>query len=89
MAGPRPKGHPENIEGSGFNYHDKVVVTSDNEEVTGYIEAVHKDGKRLDVRIDHPGHSSHGRVVTFDPADVEEHPDADNRRGVKVSAAKD
>lgn len=74
-TGPREKGHPMNIEGSGYHYHDKVIVTSDNREVTGYVEAIHAGGKKIDVRIDHPGHTTHGRVVTFDPSEVAPHPD--------------
>jgi hypothetical protein len=71
--GPRPENDPSNIEGSGYNYHDKVTVLSDNKKVNGHIEAIHSGGRKLDVRIDHPGHSAHGRIVTFDPSEVEAH----------------
>jgi hypothetical protein len=75
MPGPRPKGHPSNIEDSGYHYRDKVTVTSDNKDVNGHVEAIHAGGKKIDVRIDHPGHSTHGRVVTFDHSDVNPHED--------------
>lgn len=73
MTGPRPKGHPSNIEGSGYHYRDKVTVLSDNKEVAGHVESIHAGGKKIDVRIDHPGHSTHGRIVTFDHSDVTAH----------------
>lgn len=54
------------IENSGFNYSDPVVVDHLGEKNTrGIIEAIHTGGKKVDVRIDHPGHKEHGRVVTF------------------------
>jgi hypothetical protein len=45
----------------------------DNRETKGMVEAIHAGGKKIDVRVDHPGHPQHGRVVTFAPNEVREH----------------
>jgi hypothetical protein len=88
-TGPRQKDHPQNIEGSGYHYGDKVIVNSDNKEVNGIVEAIHQNGRKIDVRIDHPRHSSHGRVETFTPDEVRPHPDlAKQFEGRQASTAK-
>lgn len=61
----------QGIEGSGFNYGDAVTVDHlGTQETSGTIEAIHTGGKHVDVRIGHPGHKEHGRVVKFLAADV-------------------
>lgn len=64
-------GTKEGIEGSGLNYHDKVSVSHLSRDTNGRVEAIHAGGKKIDVRIDHPGHPEHGRVVTFPANEVE------------------
>ena len=60
------------IEDSGFNYNDPVTVDWLGEKETkGHIYGIHAGGKKVDVRIAHPGHKEHGRVVTFQTDDVE------------------
>lgn len=60
------------ILGSGFEHRDRVMVDHcGDEETTGWVEGVHGDGKKVDVRVDKPGHKEHNRVVTFSTDDVE------------------
>ncbi len=53
---------------------DLVTVNHCGEaETLGQVESVHENKKvqgLVDVRIDHPGHKEHGRVITFKTADV-------------------
>jgi hypothetical protein len=60
----------DGIEGSGYQIHHPVVATVDDEELYGIVESVHQGGKKIDVRISHPGSKHHGRVVTVDPDEV-------------------
>jgi hypothetical protein len=73
-TGPRAKDDRSNIEGSGYGYGDRVVINDCNTKVNGLVESIHREGKKLDVRIDHPGHKNHNRVVTVDQADADIHP---------------
>lgn len=83
MAGARKKDDQFNSNGSGFHAGDPVTVDYLGEEETvGNIEAVHADGKKVDVRICHPGHKDNGRVVTFPTDDVE----SDDPKPSKASA---
>ncbi len=60
------------IEGSGFDHLQRVIVDHKGEKQTkGYIESFHAGGKKVDVRIDHPGHKEHGRIVTFRTDEVD------------------
>lgn len=88
MAGPRKKDDPQNIEGSGYHYRDRVKVTHLARATEGIVEAIHQDGKKIDVRIDSPGHPEHGRVVTFAPNELEPHEDLLKRVGGKSESAK-
>jgi hypothetical protein len=58
------------IEGSGYAIHHPVIATIDDVELYGIVESVHQGGKKIDVRVSHPGSKHHGRVVTCDPDDV-------------------
>jgi hypothetical protein len=70
-AGPRAANDPQNIEGSGYAPGDPVFVDHCGEDETrGVVESIHTAGKKIDVRIDHPGHKEHGRIVTFAPDGV-------------------
>lgn len=91
MAGPRAKNDAMNIEGSGYHPRDRVVVNTSSRQANGFVEAIHAGGKKIDVRIDHPGHPEHGRVVTFAPMDVEPHEDLVKSLGAGKAAtsAKD
>ena len=89
--GPRSKDDSANIEGSGYNYRDRVHVTHLNRDAEGIIEAVHAGGKKVDVRIDEQGHRGHGSIATFDVNEIEPHEDLLKAVGGKAKAvsAKD
>jgi 2,4-dienoyl-CoA reductase-like NADH-dependent reductase (Old Yellow Enzyme family) len=70
MAGPRKENDPLNVEGSGYHYRDRVVVNDEGRDVNGIVESIHAGGKKIDVRIDHKGHSNHGRVITYAPNEI-------------------
>lgn len=91
MAGPRKITDSRNMEGSGYGFHDPVIVQYENATLAGLVESVHQNAKKIDVRIVQNGEFN-GRIVTLDPADVSfsGHMDADpDAPEVSASAVSD
>ena len=69
------KRKPKGTCGTDFNERDRVVINYEgDDETTGTVEGFELNEQvttpKVHVRIDKPGHKSHGRIIVLTASDV-------------------